>query len=114
MVRVPAFQAGCRGFESRLPLHTNSVAMKTESFHGLRNGLVAQGQSGRLITGWSQVRILPGPLRSKRGEDPLHPIDSTPKSLFSAPVAHWSTICCGAQVGLHSIESPPKSAIEGL
>jgi hypothetical protein len=65
VVRVPAFQAGCRGFESRLPLHTNLVAMKNEAFHGRKSGLVAQGQSGRLITGWSQVRILPGPVRSK-------------------------------------------------
>ena len=29
-----SFQAGCRGFESRLSLHTNLVAMKSETFHG--------------------------------------------------------------------------------
>jgi len=28
------FQAGCRGFESRFPLHTKLVAMKGKTFHG--------------------------------------------------------------------------------
>jgi hypothetical protein len=32
--RSYSFQAGCRGSESRLPLHANSVAMKSETFHG--------------------------------------------------------------------------------
>lgn len=29
-----SFQAGCRGFQSRFPLHTKLVAMKGETFHG--------------------------------------------------------------------------------
>jgi hypothetical protein len=64
-----SFQAGCRGFESRLPLRANFAAMKNETFHGRKSGLVAQWQSGRLITGWSQVRILPSPFRSKADEN---------------------------------------------
>jgi hypothetical protein len=66
-----SFRAGCRGFESRFPLHTKLVAMKGETFHGQKGGLVAQWQSGRLITGWSQVRILPSPFRSKANEKPV-------------------------------------------
>ena len=30
VVRVPAFQAGCRGFESRLPLHISLIAVKVK------------------------------------------------------------------------------------
>jgi hypothetical protein len=33
-----SFQAGCRGFESRLPLHPNLVAMKMKSFMAERAG----------------------------------------------------------------------------
>ena len=62
-LREPAFQAGCREFESRLPLH----------------GLVAQWQSGRLITDWSQVRNLPSPLNHQF----LIPNYSTPSSLLN-------------------------------
>jgi hypothetical protein len=45
--KASAFQAEDREFESRLPL--------------LESGPIAQRQSHRLITGWSQVRILVGP-----------------------------------------------------
>ena len=65
------FQAGCIGFHSRLPLQVNLGAMKSETYHGWKSGLVAQGQSGRLITGWSQVRILPSPFRSRPDKEPV-------------------------------------------
>ena len=49
------------GVKFRFPIDTKLTTMKGETFHGWQCGLVAQWQSGRLITGWSQVRILPSP-----------------------------------------------------
>jgi hypothetical protein len=72
-----SFQEGCHGFESRLPMRANFISMKNETFHGRKSGLVAQWQSGRLITGWSQVRILPGPFRSKADENPVQSTNFT-------------------------------------
>ena len=43
------------------PAPQNWLAAKIFNFHGPKSGLVAQWQSGRLITGWSQVRTLPSP-----------------------------------------------------
>ncbi len=98
--RAPAFQAGCRGFESRLPLQIETAPRGIRSRNvwpppaklrrelvgapapvldsrGARDcvllehpgqGPVAQWQSGRLITAWSQVRTLAGPPLRRNGK----------------------------------------------
>jgi hypothetical protein len=67
--KASAFQADIHGFESRHPLSTATKALRSlieladlrASVAYCSLGPVAQRQSGRLITVWSQVRILPGP-----------------------------------------------------
>jgi hypothetical protein len=50
-----SFQAGCRGFESRLPLHANLVA--NEKFHfslakeGARSSVAERPAHNRLVAG---------------------------------------------------------------
>jgi hypothetical protein len=76
------------------PAPDKLVCHESETFYGCKNGLVAQGQSGRLITGWSQVRILPGPLRIEAGENSVQ-LMSLANRLFSfMPLIDTR---CGAQ-----------------
>ena len=57
--RASPCQGEGRGFESRLPLQHALCFVSARAYSSV-------GQSGRLITGWSQVRVLVGPPKQMR------------------------------------------------
>jgi hypothetical protein len=84
--KASAFQADIHGFESRRPL-SEQPTLVASIF-----GLVAQRQSARLITAWSQVRILPGPQKI--------PVLA---GIFAFPILLWEHELCGFQRLVHIV-----------